>query len=83
MTSHELARDLLGGPDLPVTRRGYEGGVDIIETVGAPKPIHLHTHDQWYYEYHEDGWCIYCDIYHEPDETGQHPVPTALAIHLS
>ncbi len=28
MKAHELARQLLAGPDLPVYVRGYEGGVD-------------------------------------------------------
>ncbi len=37
MTSHELARKLLEGPDLMVTVRGYEYGVDEIRKINPPE----------------------------------------------
>ena len=33
MTGHELANKLLLMPDLTVTRRGYEGGVEEIKNI--------------------------------------------------
>lgn len=53
MTSHELARKLLSMEDLPVTVRGYEGGVDIVETVSEPATLMLDRYDEWYYGKHE------------------------------
>ncbi len=53
MTSHELARKLLTGEDLPVTVRGYEGGVDIIEYISTPEELALDANDEWYYGKHE------------------------------
>jgi len=53
MTSHELAKKLLEGPDLPVTVRGYEGGVDIINNVDSPATLQLDTYEEWYYGSHE------------------------------
>lgn len=53
MTSHELARRLLEGPDLTVTVRGYEGGVNEITTIESPKPLSLNKNDEWYYGRHE------------------------------
>ena len=80
MTAHELAKMLLNGPDLMVTTRAYEGGVNEIESVGKPTAIHLKSHSdsQWFYgkhEYHIES-CnhCYCD---EPI------TPPDLAIHIS
>jgi hypothetical protein len=67
MTTHELARILLEGPDLMVTVRGYEGGVDEITTINPPAPIHLEVWEGHDYcgrhEYHDEdniGWCMVC-----------------------
>ena len=83
MTTHELAHKLLEGPNLMVTLRGYEGGVNEICNIMKPQLIHLDYHDTkqtWYYgkhEYHQDisKDCYYCDK--------EHPEPTTLAINLS
>lgn len=53
MKAHELAKLLLAGPDLMVTVRGYEGGVDEITSVSPPECIKLNEHDAWYYGKHE------------------------------
>lgn len=53
MTSHELAHQLLAGPDLLVTVRGYEGGVDEITLVKEAKPLLLNINSAWYYGKHE------------------------------
>lgn len=53
MNSHELARKLLSMEDLPVTVRGYEGGVNIITTVTEPKLLALDVYEEWYYGKHE------------------------------
>ena len=79
MTAHELARKLLGGPDLLVTRRGYEGGVHEITTVVSPCPIHIDIHSRSgsYYgphEYHDADYCGWC--YDEVDKSD------VLGIHL-
>lgn len=72
MTSHELARKLLAGPDLMVTVRGYEGGVDEVQFILKSEPINLNVNEEWYYGKHE---------YHRSyDET---PAPDTLAIHLT
>ena len=85
MTTHELARLLLDGPDLMVTRRGYEGGVHEIAVVQLPRPIHLNANGSRSYvgphEYHEDGWCSQYDL--DDEYEGTHPAPTDLAVHLS
>ena len=48
MTSHELAKILLAGPDLMVTVRGYEGGVDEINKVWEPEILKLNVnHEGW------------------------------------
>ena len=73
MTAHELARQLLAGPDLMVTVRGYEDGVDEINTVEPPKPLILNKYDAWYYGDHE-YWM---------EDWGTTPKPDTLAIHLS
>lgn len=83
MTAHELANHLLVGPDLPVTIRGYEGGVEIIDHIAAPAPIHLNVNSEWYYgehEYHDTtlGSCSHCSL----DESAPSE-PTDLAINLS
>ena len=82
MTAHELAIVLLAGPDLMVTVRGYEGGVDEVAVVHAPCPIHLGHNSQSYYgahEYHrpdlQAGNCYYCE------DTAL--FPTTSAIHLT
>lgn len=80
MTAHELAARLLAGPNLPVTRPGYEGGVHEITVVMDPRPIHDAPGRSYFgpLEYHEpDGLCMLgfgCDL--------DAPPPTALAIHL-
>lgn len=53
MTSHELARILLAGPDHMVTVRGYEGGVNELTTVMEPRVLQLHANHEWYYGRHE------------------------------
>lgn len=53
MTSHELAKILLAGPDHMVTVRGYEGGVNEITTVCPPQLLRLHVNNEWYYGKHE------------------------------
>jgi hypothetical protein len=55
MTAHELARKLLAGPDLMVTVRGYEGGVNEITKVYEPDNLMLNYYesDAWYYGRHE------------------------------
>lgn len=80
MTTHELAKALLEGPNLPCTRRGYEGGVEVISHIGTPTPIHFNVHTEWYYgshEYHKNEEC-----YHEDELDGTHLAPTELAIHI-
>ncbi len=78
MTSHELAHRLLEGPDLMVTVRGYEGGVNEVTSILEPMDIHLNLHDEGYYgthEYHTGEECYFC-----VDKT---TVLTTQAIHLS
>ncbi len=53
MTAHELARRLLAMPDLMVTVRGYEDGVDEVTVIGPPAPLRLKAYSQWYYGEHE------------------------------
>lgn len=53
MTSHELARALLELPDLQVTIRGYEGGVNFINHLSAPRELVLNAHEEGYYGAHE------------------------------
>ena len=53
MTTHELARELLGKPDVMVTVRGYEGGVDEIQFVRNVNKLHLNVNDEWYYGKHD------------------------------
>lgn len=53
MTAHELAKKLLEGPNLMVTVRGYEGGVDEITTVSEPEDMMLNYNEAWYYGKHE------------------------------
>lgn len=43
MTTHELARQLLAGPDVMATVRGYEGGVNEINAI-EPCMIVLNEH---------------------------------------
>ena len=64
MTTHELARKLLEGPDLLVTRRGYEGGVTEITIVAPECLMHLNVHSPRSYcgphEYHTADGCVVC-----------------------
>ena len=53
MTTHELAKQLLEGPDVMVTISGYEGGVDEIKTIHPMKSLKTHVNDAWYYGPHE------------------------------
>ena len=53
MTSHELARKLLSMEDLPVTVRGYEGGVNTVTIVAEPRLLALDVYEEWYYGKHE------------------------------
>ena len=81
MTAHELAKVLFDGPDLMVTVRAYEGGVNEIESVSKPTAIHLKSHSdsEWYYgrhEYHNADCCVHCS-WDEP------VTPPDLAIHIS
>lgn len=57
MTTHELARRLLDGPDCMVTVRGYEGGVYEVMHVEEPHPLSLDVHsaEDWYFGPHEYG----------------------------
>lgn len=87
MTAHELAHKLLELPDLPVTVRGYESGVNIISEVKEPCPIHLDIHQEAYYgkhEYHKEEnpySCYWCRDW-DDDATQRLEPPTNLAIHL-
>ena len=77
MTAHILARLLLEGPDLMVTVRGYEGGVDEIATVNPPASIYLdYYHGQSYYGKHQYVDDTYLDVDEQP--VGDLP----LAIHI-
>lgn len=73
MTAHELARKLLALPDVPVTVRGYEGGVNIVGEVCAPRRYRAYPEEAWYYgkyDYIEDydgmveglGLAIHLDV---------------------
>lgn len=79
MTSHELARRLLEGPDLPVTVRGYEGGVDIIQNVNPPMPLHLDGKLGTYFG--KSAYCkpSGCEAWMSEEE---HTKPETLAIHI-
>ena len=79
MKAHELARRLLKGEDLPVTRRGYEGGVHEIETILPPEPIHMNVNGKGYYGPHEYHGVDYCGRCEDLDEE----IPAERAIHLS
>jgi hypothetical protein len=74
MTAHQLARKLLEGPDVMVTVRGYEGGVDEITGIQKPEELILNFHDKdsWYYGNHE---------YNQYDEKETHHT-TVQAIHI-
>ena len=80
MTAHELAKLLLDGPDLMVTRRGFEGGAHEITNIDSPVPIHLNMNGPGSYcgphEYCEADWCMRCE-----DENNEEP--STKAIHLS
>lgn len=54
MTTHELARKLLETEDVMVTVRGYEGGVNEINTIGDSEELCLNTSTEWYYGKHGD-----------------------------
>ncbi len=84
MTSHELARQLLEGPDLLVTIRGYEYGVNEVTGICPPPLLHLEANkgSKWcgLHEYHEgDEMCCNCLNIRWNDE--EIPV-MPLAIHL-
>lgn len=51
MNAHELARQLLAGPDLPVYVRGYEGGVDDVAAI-VPRQVVRDFHNVSYYGKH-------------------------------
>ena len=53
MTTHELARKLLEGPDVRVVVRGYEGGVNDVSEISEPSPIALNISSKWYLGAHE------------------------------
>jgi hypothetical protein len=53
MTSHELARKLLEGEDVMVTVRGYEGGVNEINTIYPVDTLYLNVNTEGYYGKHE------------------------------
>ena len=73
MTSHELARKLLEGPDLLITVPGYEGGVDEITRIAEPSKLMLNRNEEWYYGKHE--------YQREWDEEITNPI--IMAIHIS
>ena len=63
MTTHELAKKLLEGPNLLVTISGYEGGSNEITHISEPREIHLSVYTAWYYgehEFHIEGICRSC-----------------------
>lgn len=49
MTAHELARRLLDGPDLTVTIRAYEAGVNTVRRILPPRPCGLFDGPQPYF----------------------------------
>ena len=61
MTAHELARKLLDGPDLTVTVRGYEGGVNVVGALAEPQLLHMNVNTEWYYGKHEYCFGEPCD----------------------
>ncbi len=64
MTTHELAKKLLTMPDVMVTVRGYEGGVDEIKTVHPIGKLHLDCNKDWWdgnHEYKTDEECVLCE----------------------
>ena len=74
MTTHELAKQLLQGPNVMALVRGYEGGVDEIKHIGIERPLHINIHkEKWYYGEHElhyyDSNCYYCSDTEQPSET--------------
>ena len=44
MTTHELARRLLAGPDVLVNTKGYEGGYHEVTDVDASATLRLDVH---------------------------------------
>lgn len=52
MTTHELARKLLEGPDVMVTRNGYEGGTEEITLIEPVATLYLNVRDSPYYGPH-------------------------------
>lgn len=75
MTAHELAKQLLELPDVMLTVRGYEGGVDEITSVSQPKELALNVHEEWYYGKHE-----YVDPGYNSDDVRDKQV--TIAIHI-
>lgn len=53
MTTHELAKKLLEGPDVMAVVSGYEGGLNEINGINIPIKIKLHVHEEWYLGDHE------------------------------
>lgn len=53
MTAHELARRLLLMPDVMVTVRGYEGGVNEVNMVYDADTLIIDFNDAWDYGKHE------------------------------
>ena len=74
MTAHELARKLLAGPDVMVTVRGYEGGVNEIKFVQEPQKLALNANDENDHWYGRHTYVMY-DEYEDHEHT--------TAIHLS
>jgi len=74
MTAHELAKQLLEGPDLIVTVSGYEGGVDEITSIDSPEPIKLNVNTEWYYGKH---------AYEKFPEEGEDLTMLPKAIHIA
>lgn len=52
MNAHELANKLLDGPDVPVYVRGYEGGVDDVDTIVPVQVVRDRYRDMSYYGDH-------------------------------
>lgn len=56
MTSHELAKRLLEGPDILILVEGYEGGYTDKIKIEEPKEFCLNVNTSWYYGEHEQNY---------------------------
>lgn len=56
MTTHELAKLLLDGPNVMVTIDGYEGGTREVKKIDKLCKLHLNINEKGYYGEHE--YCI-------------------------